>query len=346
MMDSNNTTTTAPLPRKTYPQDWPRYNAAQVAEKSTFTRLLADLCSTIEHPTEVRRGRPNLPLSDMLFACASKVYSGFSARRFSSDVQEAQSNGFIGTTPHFNSVNRYIADADLSPIFKGLIERSALPLVAVESKFAIDASGFSTSRFERWFDHKWGKERSERKWLKAHIITGVRSNIVTAVEVTDSNVHDSRMFKPLVTKTADGFTVDELSADRAYLSDAAFQQVVGLGGTPYIPFKSNTTGEGSALWRKLYAYFTLNEADFNSRYHLRSNVESTFSMVKRLFGDSLRSKSDIGQTNEILLKFLCHNLVVLVHEIHKSGIDPNFRSEPAPEPQIIDLNQYRLRMGH
>ena len=29
--------------RKTYPQDWPAYNAAQVAEKSTFMRLLADV---------------------------------------------------------------------------------------------------------------------------------------------------------------------------------------------------------------------------------------------------------------------------------------------------------------
>lgn len=68
-------------------------------------------------------------------------------------------------------------------------------------------------------------------------------------------------------------------------------------------------------------------------------------MCKRLFGDSLRSKSHIGQVNEILLKFLCHNLVVLVHEIHESGIDPSFGAAPNPEPQIIDLNQYRLENG-
>ncbi len=43
-------------------------------------------------------------------------------------------------------------------------------------------------------------------------------------------------------------------------------------------------------------------------------------MVKTKFGDALLSKSDTGQTNEILLKFLCHNIVVLIHDIHELGI--------------------------
>jgi len=33
--------------RKTYPQNWPAYNAAQVAEKDRFQVLLRDLCSGI-----------------------------------------------------------------------------------------------------------------------------------------------------------------------------------------------------------------------------------------------------------------------------------------------------------
>lgn len=49
--------------------------------------------------------------------------------------------------------------------------------------------------------------------------------------------------------------------------------------------------------------------------------------------------------NEVLLKVLYHNLAVLIHEIHELGIDPNIGSEMVPEPQIIDLNQYRMEMG-
>jgi hypothetical protein len=56
----------------------------------------------------------------------------------------------------------------------------------------------------------------------------------------------------------------------------------------------------------------------------RSNADSTFSMIKRKFGDSVRSRSDAGMRNEVMLKLLCHNLVVLIHEIHELGIDPVF----------------------
>lgn len=36
------------------------------------------------------------------------------------------------------------------------------------------------------------------------------------------------------------------------------------------------------------------------RYHLRSNVESTFSSMKRLFGSSLRSRTETAMRNEVL----------------------------------------------
>ena len=63
----------------------------------------------------------------------------------------------------------------------------------VGSQFAADSSGFSTCRFDRWFDHKWGKEKSKRRWLKAHIVIGTQTNVITAVEISQSNVNDSPM---------------------------------------------------------------------------------------------------------------------------------------------------------
>jgi transposase len=49
-------------------------------------------------------------------------------------------------------------------------------------------------------------------------------------------------------------------------------------------------------------------------YHKRSNVESIFSMIKRKFGHTLRSRSEVGQVNEILCKALAHNICVLIQE--------------------------------
>ena len=45
--------------KRTYPQNWPAYNAAQTNEKDRFMVLLHDLCAGLPEP-EQKRGRPRL----------------------------------------------------------------------------------------------------------------------------------------------------------------------------------------------------------------------------------------------------------------------------------------------
>jgi hypothetical protein len=39
--------------------------------------------------------------------------------------------------------------------------------------------------------------------------------------------------------------------------------------------------------------------------------------------------------NEVLAKVLCHNLVVVIHEMHELGINPGFTPVPSPEARIL-----------
>jgi len=64
-------------------------------------------------------------------------------------------------------------------------------------------------------------------------------------------------------------------------------------------------------------------------YHKRSNVESTFMMIKAKFGDSLRSRTKVAQINEALLKVLCHNICCLIQSMYELGLKPKFWSEAA-----------------
>ncbi len=219
-------------------QNWTAYNAAQSEEKSRFVVLLADLCNTIPQP-EQGMGRPRLPLADMLFAAAYKVYVGFSARRFTSDLKDAQARGLIGNAAHFNSVNRYMANPELTNALKSLVTMSSLPLKAAESDFAVDSSGFSTSRFVRWYNKKYGREVDNRMWVKVHLMCGAHTKIVSSVEVSGWTVHDTNYFIPLVETTAEHFQLGDVTADKAYLSRKNFKAVEQLGGTPFVPFKSN-----------------------------------------------------------------------------------------------------------
>lgn len=319
--------------RVTYTQDWRSYNAAQTHEKTRVAELLRGLCDGISQPPQTM-GRPRLPLSDVTFAAVMKVFTTVSGRRATCDIRECEAKGHVTSAPHYNSIFKYLEDPRLTPVLKALVEESASPLKAVETDFAVDSSGFSSCVFERWFDVKWGKMRSEHQWVKAHLMTGVTTNVVTSVEVTAPESNDCPHLEPLLEATAKRFPVAEVSADKAYLSKHNLEVIVNAGAVPYIPFKSNTTGEGPELWRRMFHFYQFNRREFLESYHKRSNVESTFSMIKRKFGASVRSKTPTAQINEVLCKVVCHNLCVLVQSIYELGIVPTFWAESADAPKV------------
>jgi transposase len=309
--------------RQTYPQAWTAYNEAQTCEQDKFQALLHGLCSGLV-TVQPKSGRPRLPLSDVVFNVAFKVYSTVSQRRFMSDLREAHRRGYISKVPHFNSISNYLDNPDLTPILREFITQSSLPLQAVETNFAVDSSGFTTCRYARWFDVKYGKEQAKREWVKCHLMCGVKTNIVTAVEIGDKHASDVKFFPPLVEATAQNFIISQVSADKAYGGNVSTDVVHKFGGTPFIAFRGNATGGVGGTYQQMFHYFMFKRDEFLQHYHKRSNVESTFSMMKRKFGDSLRSKTDVAMVNETLCKILCHNLVVLIHEMCELGIDPVF----------------------
>ena len=160
-----------------------------------------------------------------------------------------------------------------------------------------------------------------RVWLKAHVMTGVKTNVISSVTISEGDSNDAPYFPKLVRKTAERFSVSEVSADKAYLNLGVVENV---HATPYIPFKSNSGSSGSAAWERMWHLYALKRESFLRHYHQRSNVEATFSAVKRKFGECVRSRLPAAQFNEVLLKCLCHNLSMLVHSIHELGIDPEF----------------------
>lgn len=291
-------------------------------------KMMNDLCDSIEQP-EYIFGRPSLPLRDMIFASALKVYTTFSLRRFVSDMKTAQEKGFILKTPHYSRVARYMESEEMTPILENLIEVSSLPLKSVESDFAVDSSGFSSSMFSRWFDTKYGKSKEKRDWFKAHIMVGTKTNVITAVRLTEAYGHDSPQFQELVKDTAENFDVKEIVADKAYSSKDNFKLIEEIGAEGFIPFKKNVNGKHgkSKLWKKMYHYFAFNQEEFLQHYHKRSNIESTFSMLKRKFGANIRNKTKTAQINEVLLKILCHNVCVVIQEMNELGLTPNFKPQ-------------------
>lgn len=297
---------------------WSAYNESQINEKLMFLDILWELCSNIPDVSNTR-GRPSMSIREMTFCIVCKVYEGLSSRRVSSDLELAFRRGYISRVPHFTTLLKYYNQPCFVAILYDLIKLSSLPLREFESTFAIDATGLSPAMYSRWVDERINKKI--KNWVKVHAICGVKTNIITSIEVSDGSRNDCPFFPKLVLETSKNFRVKEILADKAYLSRKNLSLSASIGAIPYIPFKSNSTPSrgGSSAWSKMYHYFQYNKEDFLSRYHLRNNVESLFSSMKRKFSPKLMFKNELSQTNEALSKALCHNICVLIGESHQMG---------------------------
>ena len=311
-------------------QSWTAYNQGQTQERDLFMRLFRELCSGIVEPPQTI-GRPRLPLGDMVFAAGLKVYRGNSARRFTGDMKDAQAMGLVAKVPHFNSLLRTFDNEALTPILLDMVRLSALPLKAVEQDFAIDSTGFSSTQLVgQWKGAKYGEKqlRMEHDWLKVHAMTGVKTNVVVAVEVAEPNSGDAPRFRPLLEETTEHFNVRRVLGDKAYSSYANMDFAAEKQVAPFVMFRDNaTTNTGCATWDQLLHMLRFHKREFMIAYHKRSNVESTFSAIKRVFGDFVRSKNRTAQINEVLFKVICHNLRQVIFAMFELGIAPSFASE-------------------
>ena len=90
----------------------------------------------------------------------------------------------------------------------------------------------------------------------------------------------------------------------------------------------------------MWHFYNFNREAFLQHYHKRSNVETTFSMIKAKFGSSVKAKSPTAQVNEVLCKVLCHNICVLIQSIYELGLEPTFwttfEAKMAVAPKLLE----------
>jgi Transposase DDE domain len=124
---------------------------------------------------------------------------------------------------------------------------------SVEVDFAVDSSGERSSRPLSWYNTRYGHEQENHDWMKLHLMCGVKTNIVTSVEITGSYANDSPQLRPLVETSAQNFRLRDGDAGKANL-----ELVTALGGTPYVP--EHNRGRTSSVARVGSAFPTLTSA--------------------------------------------------------------------------------------
>lgn len=226
----------------------------QTTEKDKFCALLKELVSSVPSP-EQKRGRPQLPLSDLIFAACFKVYSTVSARRFMSDLRGASADGLIDKLPHYNSIFNVLDKESLTPTSPAPAHyprRAAAPLAGNRLRCGLHRlwTPELLSPLQRQVRARCGTTRlpEDPRHRRHADKRGCRRRRYGPV------VGDSPMLSPLVTEASDHFNGQRVSADKAYASKLNFELMESLGVQPFVPFKENNTTNDSPTWNRLFHF--------------------------------------------------------------------------------------------
>lgn len=228
--------------------------------------------------------------------------------------------------PCFKTLSNYNENNSMQIILDKLIEESSKPLSIIEHDFATDSTGIKTKLFSSWYSLRCKKEIRKRDHLTIHITTGIKSNIVTALNVELKSGNDNKIFREHVDKTANNFKAYEFSGDGKYWCKENCKKVHEVGAKPYFKIHNNWSGRsrGGFYWKEMNLEFEKDPKEYSKHYHKRSNVESTNMSKKMLHGEKVYSHLSSARTNEETLRWINHNINVLNRARHEWKINPKF----------------------
>lgn len=168
----------------------------------------------------------------------------------------------------------------------------------------IDSTGLKIFGEGEWKMRTHGKQK-RRTWRKYHVSVNPVTHEVTAIELTEANIHDCMVLPGLLSTQRN---IGNVYADGAYSFKQGFDAIAESGGTPSIPVRSGTTvvnknpspGEmlrnellqeirkagGRIAWKKI------------SGHHCRSLVETHMFRLKTILGGTLRGRNFANQQTE------------------------------------------------
>lgn len=224
--------------------------------------------------------------------------------------------------PCFKTLCNYREDSCLLELLDNLIEESSKPLAKIEHDFATDSTGIRTKLFSMWYSLRINKKIKKRDHITAHISIGVKSKIVTALNIERGK--DNIIFREHIDKTSENFKIDEWSGDGMYWSKANCKKVAEHEGKPYFKVKSSWNGKQSGVpaWKEMNLASINNKEEYDKHYHKRSTIESANMSKKMLFGDKVYSKLKFARINEESLKWINYNINVLNRAMYEWKINP------------------------
>jgi transposase len=305
--------------RKRWPRNESLYNKIQETEFLNFFKFVRFLTNKVCKSRKMKK----------IIQCLLIIHKfpNLSLRRARGFLLLLKEFGVIFVDiPCFKTLSNYRENNLLQITLDKLIEESSKPLSVIEHNFATDATGIRTNLFSSWYSIRCKKEIKRRDHLTIHITTGVKSNIVTALNVEIKSGNDNKIMREHVDKTNENFKINEWSGDGRYWCKDNCRKVTEVGAKPYFMVWKNWSGKsrGCMPWKIMNLESKNNPEEYGKHYHKRSNVESTNHSKKALFGNKVYSRLPSARINEEILRWINHNINVLNRAKYEWKINPKF----------------------
>ena len=291
-----------------YNRHWDVYNRELVMRGEVIFDLswISGYCDEIEAMNRGKRGHPfEYGESLISYVCKLKAVTKMAFRLL---------EGFLRTI--FDAVGIDV------PRYSTLWERcnvheasAGVPADARKRIAAGDSTGEKVTVRGSWMREKW---KIHKGWLKLHLLTDVETNEILSFKVTDERSGDSKHLPDMVDSAlADGHDVEKVMADGAYDTRDNWNGMKRRKIEFVTNIRKNASARSKGCTVRAAAVRERNEIGNDAwkekkGYNMRWKVESAISDLKRMFGESVSSKTFANMEKEIGHWIECFNIMKAV----------------------------------
>ena len=317
-------------PKEQKPVDWSKYDEAQVNEINDMLLLIREVVDKAESniglqeaPDSIGPGRPkNSPadeakviLLQQYFCASNRVAAGY-ALLFKEKLN-------LKKTFSYKTIERAYEDPEVAFVLEEVFRLTQVPVSHREHVFGPDGTGLSTSMKQNYEnDRQSGKVH--KGYEKMIVMVGCTYKLFSAFQfAARPAANEFPYFAPLLAHTLDRYDqIEMISADAGYLSRNNCELVKDAGATPRIYPKERVIirQRGMVAWREMLADLVCDPQTWLRDYHVRSNVEASFSSFKRDCPVPLRKKLQQRKKQEAFTRACNYNLKRLCYLKYLKGI--------------------------